>query len=61
VDLPPTPPDPDDSDLESEVVEFKSHLSVTVTPATATRLHVPGRPPKRRKRYTGSPPAPHIV
>ncbi|KAJ7760800.1 hypothetical protein B0H14DRAFT_2973453 [Mycena olivaceomarginata] len=61
VDLPPTPPDPDDSDLEPEVVEFKSHLSVMVTPATATRLHVPGRPPKRRKRYTGSPPAPHIV
>ncbi|KAF7360223.1 hypothetical protein MVEN_00751100 [Mycena venus] len=49
-------PDPDpDLDLEPELVEFKSQLSVTVTPATATRLHVlPARHPKRRKRYTNS-------
>ncbi|KAF7351343.1 hypothetical protein MSAN_01565800 [Mycena sanguinolenta] len=56
---PPTGPqsDPDidfdsmsDSDPESEpeVVEFKSRLSVTLTPATAMRMQLP----KRRKRYT---------
>ncbi|KAJ6487792.1 hypothetical protein C8R45DRAFT_256640 [Mycena sanguinolenta] len=48
-------PDPDsdpplDSDHESEpeVVEFRSRLSVRLTPATAMRMHLP----KRRKRYT---------
>ncbi|KAF8186866.1 hypothetical protein K438DRAFT_1835159 [Mycena galopus ATCC 62051] len=57
-DIPSTDPD---SDLESdaELVQFKSKLSITVTPATATRMHFP---PKRRKRYTttGRPPT-HTV